>query len=464
MEQTAARAGFSPEEPFNPNAPKRVVSVWDAIGLTVGIVIGAGIFRTPSLVASNASGAGAVLLAWTLGGAVSLIGALVYSELATTYPHAGGDYHYLTRAFGGRLAFLFAWARMSVIQTGSIALLAFVFGDYAAQVIPLGEYSSAIYAALIVVALTGLNILGVRQGTRTQNVLTGVEVFGVASVIVAGLIVTAGPAAAPAVASAPASSAFGLMMVFVLLTYGGWNEAAYVSAELRDVRRNMTRALVVSILAVTALYILTNYAYLHALGFGGVARADQVAAEVMRRAIGERGAQVISIFVAISALTSANASIFTGARTSYAFGCDFRTFGVLGRWSARTGTPVNALLLQGAVALALVLLGTVTRRGFETIVDYTAPVFWFFFLLTGLSLFVLRRKEPGIARPFRAPLYPVTPILFCLTSSYLLYSSLAYTRIGALAGVAVVALGALLSLLVIPLKSNTEQTSRRQTP
>ena len=157
---------------------------------------------------------------------MSLIGALVYAELATTYPHAGGDYHYLTRAFGPRLAFLFAWARLAVIQTGSIALVSFVFGDYITGLVPLGAYSAGIYAFLMVAALTALNALGVREGTGLQNVLTTIEVLGVVLIIVAGFSVTAAPAA-PA-SSAPASSSFGLMMVLVLLTYGGWNEAAYL--------------------------------------------------------------------------------------------------------------------------------------------------------------------------------------------------------------------------------------------
>jgi amino acid transporter len=206
----------------------------------------------------------------------------------------------------------------------------------------------------------------------------------------------------------------------------------------------MVRVLVVSILLITALYVLINWAYLHVLGLTGTAGSQQVAAEVARRAFGESGAAVVSVMVAISALTTVNATIFTGARTSYAFGCDFVPFAVLGRWSERTATPVNALLVQGAVSLALVLLGTLTRRGFETIVEYTAPVFWLFFLLTGIAFFILRQKEPLIARPFRVPLYPVTPLLFCLTCAYLLYSSLAYTGVGAFAGVVVLAAGALL--------------------
>jgi len=441
------------------SGPKQAVSFFDALAVTVGIVIGAGIFGTPSLVASFAGSEMQVYAVWIAGGVVSLIGALVYAELTTTYPHTGGEYHYLTRAYGNRLAFLFAWARLSVVQTGSIAAFAFVCGDYLGGMLPLGAYSSAIYAVLIVSILTGINIRGVREGTGTQNLLTSVEVLGVLIVIAAGFIAVAPPAPVePAATTSATVSSVGWMMMFVLFTYGGWNEAAYVSGELYDARRNMIRVLVGGIAVITFLYVLVNIGYLHALGLKGVADSKVIAADVMRKAFGDVGAAAISVFVAISALTSANATIFTGARTSYAFGCDFPALGFLGRWSPRTSTPVNALIVQALVALALVMLGMTTRSGLQTMIDYTAPVFWFFFLLTGAALFVLRAKEPGVHRPFRVPLYPITPILFCLTCAYLLYSSLAYARVGALAGVGVVAVGALLLIFVKPTRLSPKNT------
>jgi len=223
-----------------------------------------------------------------------------------------------------------------------------------------------------------------------------------------------------------------------------------VSAELRNSRRNMVRVLVVSIACITALYLLINLAYLHALGLQGTAQSEAVAGEVLRRAFGEQGASLISVLIAVSALTSANATVFTGARSSYALGRDFPPFAFLGRWSGRGETPVNALVVQGVVALALVLLGAWTRKGFSTIVDYTAPVFWFFFLLTGIALFVLRRRDKYIERPFKVPLYPLTPLVFCMTCAYLLYSSLAYTGTGALIGVAVLGAGVLVLLMLRP--------------
>lgn len=429
--------------------PEPVLELRDAIALIVGIVVGAGIFKTPSLVAANAGGAWAMLGAWLLGGIVSLIGALCYAELATACPHAGGDYHFLTRAYGKKLSFLFAWARLAVITTGSIALLAFVFGDYSSRLYPLGEYSSALYAALIVFVLTAVNVAGVKFGAATQNWLTALQVLGLLAVAVAGLVLApaADTAAAPGGAD-PGQTAFGLGMVFVLLTYGGWNEAAYISAEVKEGRRNMLRALVWSMFIIAALYLLVNLAYLRGLGLAGMARSQVVAADLLQQVWGGAGARAISVLIAVSALTSINATIIFGARSNYALGRDWPALGFLGRWNARTGSPTRALLLQGAVALALIGFGAFMRRGFETMVDYTAPVFWLFFLLTGLALLVLRWREPELARPFRVPLYPLLPLAFCASSAWLLYSSLAYTRLGALVGLAVLAAGVPLLALV----------------
>ena len=433
-------------------SPRPSLGVGDAMALIVGTVIGAGIFRTPSLVAANAGTEQVALLAWLAGGAVSLLGALCYAELATAYPHTGGDYHYIQRAFGRRLAFLFAWARMSVIQTGSIALLAFVAGDYASKFAPLGVHSSAVYAALIVVLVTAVNVVGVRQGKLTQNVLTSAVLLGLLVVVAAGLLLGGRPGTTPAAAAAAPSTsgspAFGLVMVFVLLTYGGWNEAAYLSAEVRNPRRNMARVLVWSLLLVTGVYLLVNWAYVQGLGLAGMAQSRAVASDLMQQSIGEVGAVFVSLLIIVSALTSANAAIFTGARTAWALGRDVKPLAALGRWDRAGRSPVNALCLQGAMAVGLILLGALTRQGFETMVEYTAPVFWLFFLLTGLSLFALRRRDPATPRPFQVPFYPVTPLLFCATSAYLLYSSLMYTGVGALFGLAVLAAGALVLALV----------------
>ena len=427
--------------PAKAAGPTQTVTVTDTIALIVGIVVGVGIFKTPSLVAAHTGGNGLFFLVWLVGGVVSLTGVLCYAELATTYPHAGGDYYYLSRAFGRKVGFLFAWARMTIIQPGSIAMLAFVFGDYMAQLWPVGEHTSSLYAVLVIVTLTVLSSLGTQKGTWTQNLLTAVKVLGLLSIVIAGIMWTT-PSSPPASSGPPQEVAFGLAMIFVLLSFGGWNEAAYISAEIFEIKRNMVRALLWSLGIIVAIHLLVSFAYVRGLGLAEMSQSDAVAADLMRRIFGEGGAKFVSTLIAISALGAINATIFTGARTNYAVGQDFPLLRFLGRWHGRANAPTNALFFQGTIALVLVMLGTFTRDGFLTMVEYTAPVFWFFFLLAGVSLFVLRFRNPSSHRPFRVPLYPLTPLFFCAACVYILQSSIMYTGIGAFAGVAVLFVGA----------------------
>ncbi len=423
--------------------PQPVLGLGDAIAIIVGIVLGAGIFRLPSLVAGNSANELVFYGLWVAGGAISLIGALCYAELATAYPNAGGDYYFLRRAFGGGLSFLFAWARIAVITTGSIAVLAYTFGDYASNLLRLGPHSSAIYGALAVVVLTAINVIGIRETKGTQNTLTVIEVGGLIAVIVTGILLLA-PAPAPAAAAEakPWMAGAPLAILFVLFTFGGWNEGAYISAELKD-RRNMVPALVVSLAVLTVLYLLVNYAYVRSLGLAGVAKSQTVAADVLRLQFGEAGSKIISFMIAVAALTSINATIIVGARSNYALGRDWPVFAWLGHWDARADAPRNALVVQAAVALVLVVAGAFAAK-IETMVDYTMPVFWFFIMLVGVGLIVLRVRDPHTPRPFRVPLYPVTPIVFAATCAYLFYSSLAYVRAGAWVGIGVLAIGAVL--------------------
>lgn len=423
-------------------APRRVLSTLDGVTMVVGLVLGAGIFRAPQVVAAGTPSDSAFLALWVVGGVVSLIGALCYAELAAAYPNAGGEYHFLTRAFGRPAGFLCGWSRMAVIQTGSIAILGFVVGDYAAALFGAGHpvWVPAAFAALVVVGLTALNLLGLRQGTGAQYALTTLEVLGLCAIIAAGLL---GPAAAPA-ETAPAAGGgpgIGLAVVFVLLTFGGWSEAAYLSAEVRDRRRGITRAVCGGVAVITTLYLLANLAYVRGLGLAGVAATPTVAADLMARAVGPGGALVVSAIVMVAALSSANAAVITGARCNFAVGRDLGWLSFLAAWPERRGTPTTGLLLQAAVALVLVAFGAVARSGFEAMVAYTAPVFWLVLLLTGVSLFVLRRRDAATPRPFRVPLYPLTPALFCAAAAFMLYASLAHAGAGALVGVAVMAAG-----------------------
>ncbi len=429
--------------PASGAVPQPVLGVRTAVALIVGIVIGAGIFKAPSMVADIAGSPGWMFGAWAFGGVISLIGALCYAELATAYAHAGGDYHFLRRAYGAWVSFLFAWARFAVITTGSIALLAFVFGDYMTQLMPLGGIapaaSSALYGSAAILVLSWINLHSFNAGTITQGWLTALEIGGLLLIVVAALAMgnTAASAAgstAPAATSSPTPAAFGMAMVFVLLTFGGWNEAAYFSAELKNRQHAMVKALVWSIVIITVLYLLVTWAYWHGLGLAAMAKSDAIAADLMRAAFGPVGGKIISVVVAITALTSINATILVGARTSYAVGCDWPALGRLALWDGLRGTPTTAMRVQCVAALLLVLLGAVSGGGFKSMVEFTAPVFWLFFLLSGLSLFILRVREPATERPFQVPLFPLLPLLFCLMCGYMLWSSLSYVSSQSLGG------------------------------
>jgi|AGTN01.2.fsa_nt_gi Amino acid transporters len=432
--------------------PKPVLRLIDAMVLIVGIVIGAGIFRTPSVVAANTPDWFWFLAVWVLGGAISLIGALCYSELSSAFPNAGGDYHFLKTAFGKKISFLFAWSRITVTQTGSIALLAYIAGDYLAQLVPLGPFSSTYFAAALVFALTLINVLGIHFGTGIQKFLTALQFLGILIIIIVGLFVE--PAAPAITMEEPvgmkvfSSSSISLALIFVLLTFGGWNEAAYISSELKTGSRNMALVLIVSILIITLVYLLINMAFLNVLGLEGLAASEAVGVDMMRATLGENGVILIGVLVSLSALTSLNTTIFTGARSNYAWGKDFVSLAFLGKWNGEKSAPINSLLLQGAIAIALIIFGAFTRNGFEAMVDFTAPVFWFFFLCTGLSLIVLRVKKSDVPRPFKVPLYPVTPILFIGFCAYMLYSSLSVTGIGSLLGVALLFIGLIFSYII----------------
>lgn len=420
--------------------PQPTLSVFDAVTIMVGIVIGIGIFKTPAIVAANVGSEAAFIGVWVAGGIVTLIGALCYAELAAAHPHAGGEYHFLARAYGRPVAMLFGWARGTVIQTGAIAAVAFVLGDYAAQIAPIGPLGPAIYASLSVVALTALNIIGTVQSKTMQIVMTFIEVGALAAIILLGLF-GSGEAAPQASTPAPESAAIGLAMVFVLLTYGGWSEAAYLSGEIRDPARNMVRVLTIGTAILIGVYVLANLALLGILGLEGLRGSEAVAADMMRRVAGEPGAFVVSLAVVVAALSTLNATIFTGARVYFAMARDLTLLPRIGDWDARGRAPANGLVLQGGVALLLVGFGAASRDGFQSMVDYSAPVFWAFLLLVGLALPILRWREPGRPLPFRVPLYPLTPVLFCLGCAYMLHASLAYTGRGALVGLAVVLAG-----------------------
>src|SRR5690349_1921509 len=272
------------------SAPARHVSALYVVMVAVAMVVGAGIFRSPSEIAANAGSPFWFFAAWIAGGAISLAGALCFAELATMLPNAGGDYHFLKVTYGRGVAFLFAWARFAVINTGSIALLGFVLGDYANSVWSLGPHGSSWYALITIVALTLFNLKGLYTGQSADYAMTGLEVGGLLIVFAAGvaLVITGSPQAVPDSAAPDASpGTFGLALLFVLFAFSGWSEVSTLSAEVRDPRRGMLRALVAAILTITALYLLANWALWRGLGIEGLAGSRTPASDVIGRAFGD---------------------------------------------------------------------------------------------------------------------------------------------------------------------------------
>lgn len=465
---------------YDTTAEEGHLSLWDTVSIIIGIVIGAGIYETAPMVFSNVSSPAMALGVWVIGGALSLVGALCYAELASTYPRSGGDYVYLTRAYGSWAGFLFGWAQLAVIMTGSIGMMAYIFANYAAKLWNFGPASMFWYAFAVVIILSLTNMAGAILGKRAQNILTAAKILGLLGILLAGFFW-----AKPDIGTLSqgkligGTGSIGLAMVLVLYTYGGWNDAAYVAAEVKNKRRNIPRALILGTMALAAIYLFVNWAYLAAVGFEGARNSKAIAADVLAQPLGESGARVMSLLVMISALGAVNGLIYTGARIYSALGEDFQLFNKLARWDDKRHSPVTSLAVQGGITLAMItLVGTPVGQGainflfvavgsaaldfngysaFEMLLRCTAPVFWLFFFLTGVSLFVLRVKDGNINRPFTVPWYPLLPLIFCATCLYMLYSAARYAGQLAWLGATPLLLGLLLYLLS---KRNPGKVSR----
>lgn len=448
-----------------PSEHQQHLSPWDGISIIVGIVVGTSIFKSTALIFSNVEGPWSLLFVWIAGGVLSFVGALCYAELATTYPFLGGDYAYLKRAFGGFVAFLFGWAQLAATLTGSIGSMAFAFADYAAA---FGGEKNAVGTAWMaggaIAALTIANVFGARVGRNLQNLLSFVKIGGLAAIVLLAVCATGKTDLTP---SKPVSGpGFGLAMILVLYTYGGWNDAAFVAAEVRERERNIPRVLLGGTAIILLIYLVVNVAYWWALGFDGARESWAPAAEVASRTLGDWGGRAISVLVMVSALGAINGLLVTGSRVYATMGNDHSLFAFLKRWDPRLNTPVWSLVTSGAVAIAMTaVVGTERGRqgvdtalttlrltseplrwsdfggGFGTLVAATSPVFWTFFLLTGVALIVLRFTDRDVRRPFRVPLYPLTPLLFCATSLYMLYASIEYAKFLSFVGLVPVALG-----------------------
>ena len=409
---------------------ERQLTLFDTSCIIVGIIVGAGIFETAPEVARSQSSLLGLVLVWLFGGLLSLAGALCYAELATTYPEAGGDIVYLERAYGDWAGFLFGWANALVIRPGSIAAVAFAFARYAEMLYP-GEGSNSVqvkiaYALAATVLLTVLNVLGVKESTTAQNILVVAKVVGLLAVVAAAFW------------GAPEVEMFSrdgevvspvLGLILVLFTFGGWNDVAYVAAEVEKPERNLFWSLVLGTAAVIGLYLLVNLAYTATLGLAGVATSKAVATDTIAVVFPKGAAMAVAILICVCTLGGTNGTIFTGARIYFALGERVPLLSFLGTWSESFDTPANALIVQGVLTIPIIFLA----GSFSSSVVYTTTVVWVFFLATGIALFVLRYREPNVKRPNPVFAHPLTTLVFCGSCLLLIWGAIDYDPKGSAA-------------------------------
>lgn len=407
----------------HPNAaPGRQFGLGDGAAVIVGIIIGAGIYETSPTIAASLPGPAWLVPIWLLGALISLIGALSYAEIVTRLPRAGGDYAYLSAAYGPGTGFLFAWVEFWLIQPANIGAIAFIFARYANTMS--GADDRVLPAVVAVIVLTLIHLAGVRGGRWTQDLLAAIKFLSLAGLATAGLLWGQQvPQATPAADGQPVD--FTLALILVLFTFGGWGSIAYVATEMRDPQRNIPRALLLGIGSVGLIYVLVNLAFAQTLGFGAMAASDSVAADMLNRILGPLGGIVISLLICVACLGNMNGMILIGSRLLYAVGRNHRGFAWLGHWHGRLDAPWIALLVQMVVSVSMIILLGGDGKGFERLVILSTPLFWGFFTLVAVSLFVFRRRDN---RPsgYRTPLYPLLPALFVLFCAGMFVVSLDY--------------------------------------
>jgi APA family basic amino acid/polyamine antiporter len=415
----------------------RRLGAFDATMIVMGGIIGSGIFLNPTVVARQVHTPALILGAWIAGGVIALLGAFAYAELAALRPEVGGQYAYLRDAYHPSVAFMYGWALLLIVQSGGMAAVAATFARYALSLIGIAipEWTVAVGALLI---LTLINCLGVRSGSNTQNALMLMKLAAIAMLLVAGATVVAPHPAPRAMLDAPLSAdlflRFGAAMTPVMFAYGGWQTASFVSGELARPRRDLPIGLLVGIIGVIAIYVGVSFVCVRALGAEGLANAATPASAVMRLALGERGARLIAAGIAISTLGFLSQSMLTAPRVYYAMAADGLFFKSVGRISATTHVPVVAIALQGLVAIVITVSGS-----YEQILSYVVSTDFIFFGLTGLALFIFRRRQP--AAGFRTPGHPITTGIFTISCWIVVIATIVKSPVNSLIGFAILAAG-----------------------
>lgn len=438
---------------------RRTLTLRDLIFIVVGTVIGSGIFLTPGGVVRAAGSGGMALLAWTVGGVLSLLGALTFAELGASRPQSGGIYVYLRDAFGPLLAFLFGWTMFLVIGSGSLATLGAAFPRYVNVLVPVSAATAKIISLLVIVAVSALNIRGTRQSADVQGVATvvkaGVLVLlasmlialsdgGVAAAAASGAGATTDAANTSAVPTRWWPEAIGFAtitgtvtgMIGVLWAYEGWQYVTFSAGETIDPQRTFGRGIVVGTMLLIAIYVFANVGYFAALGVDGVAASDRVASDAATAVLGPWAGRALAAVILVSIFSAANGLTLTLPRLFFAMAQDRVFFARLAQVDSRFGTPAAAIVGTALWSGVLVLSGT-----FEQLLTYVVFMSWLWFALAALAIFAYRRREPDAPRPFRTPGYPVTPILFVVAALGIVVNTVFAQPVQSLIGLAITVAG-----------------------
>ena len=402
---------------------QRDLSLYGLTMIAIGSCIGAGIFKTPADVARHVSSGPMALGVWALGGLIALTGALTLAELGGMFPRAGGVYVYLKEGYGDLAAFWYGWAYFTIVNSGALAALTLAFASYVAFLVPLSQGEQTALACAAIATVTSINVFRVKLVELFADVFTGLKLAGIAGIVGVGLWLGAQPVTSAAVNVASSErgtlGAFGLAMVGVFFSYGGWHHASFLSGEARDAQRSIPRAMIVGALVVTLTYVAINVAFLRLLGLEGMASSTSVAADAVSTVL-PWGAKAIAVVIATSALGTSLIYTLSAPRIYFAMAQDGLFFAPLARVHPRFHTPVAAVVIQAVWAIALVLLwGT-----FETVVTYVTFTDWIFFTAAACLVLVFRRKRPGAERPYRTLGYPITPLVFSGVSAFFLVNTL----------------------------------------
>jgi APA family basic amino acid/polyamine antiporter len=403
--------------------PRRQLGLFDATMIVMGGIVGAGIFANPSEVAHRVHTPFLILGVWVLGGFIAMCGAFIWAELATRLPEAGGQYVYLREAYNPSVAFVYGWGLLLVTQTGGMAAVSVIFSSYFRALTGVAWNDRAI-AAVVLLILTGINCLGARAGSNMQSALMLLKIGAIAALVILGFALGGGSFKSGPLLGQPASfgllKSIGAAMVPIAFAYGGWQTATFVAGEMRAARRDLSRGLLMGVGAVVVLYLAVNLACLRVLGPVGLDATTTPASDVMRIALGERGAQWIAAGIAISTLGFLSQSMLTAPRVYYAMARDGLFFQGVGKLSRRSRAPVVAIVLQGMAAIVIACSGT-----YGEILNFEVTVDFIFFGMTAASLFILRRRQVGSnAAIFSVPGHPFTTILFVLSCAGIVGSAI----------------------------------------